>query len=220
MRGIVSYGAYVPFNRLQRAVIGAALEERPGKGERAVASYDEDSATMAVEAARNCLAGASLENVSSLTFATTSPPYQEKLNAATVHAALELPAACRALDVCGSVRAGLGSLAAGADGAAGRGQCLVTMSDIRLGAPGGAAEGFGGDGAVAFLLGDDHLVAEIVASYSSTLGNSQSQNARQSFSKPLYVSYCSPPMRNACVVKRAPQYFSKILRISSRSRKQ
>ena len=28
-----------------------------------------------------------------------------------------------------------------------------------------------------------------------------------------------PPMRKACVVRRAPQYFSKIFRISSRSRK-
>ncbi len=45
MAGIVRYGSYVPYFRLSRAAIGA------GKGERAVASYDEDTVSMAVEAA-------------------------------------------------------------------------------------------------------------------------------------------------------------------------
>ena len=49
MAGIVRYGSYLPFFRLQRAVIGT------GRGERAVASYDEDSVSMAVEAAREAL---------------------------------------------------------------------------------------------------------------------------------------------------------------------
>ena len=52
MAGILSYGAYVPFNRLQRSTIAAALDIPAGKGERSVASYDEDTATMAVEAAQ------------------------------------------------------------------------------------------------------------------------------------------------------------------------
>ena len=54
-RGIVGYGAYVPFHRLKRSAISAALGSGGGKGTRAVASYDEDSTSMAVEAARNLL---------------------------------------------------------------------------------------------------------------------------------------------------------------------
>ena len=55
MPGIRSYGAYVPLFRLSRAEIARAWEARPAPGERAVASYDEDSLTMAVAAARDCL---------------------------------------------------------------------------------------------------------------------------------------------------------------------
>ena len=57
MTGIASYGAYIPYFRLSRAEIGKAWGGGGGKGERAVASYDEDSLTMAVAAARDCLKG-------------------------------------------------------------------------------------------------------------------------------------------------------------------
>ncbi len=50
MSGIVRYGSYIPYFRLQRAALGDG-----GRGERAVASYDEDSVSMAVEAARDAL---------------------------------------------------------------------------------------------------------------------------------------------------------------------
>ncbi len=168
MAGIISYGAYIPFNRLQRATISAALESRPGRGERSVASYDEDTITMAVEAARAARHGREEVPIQSLYFATTEPPYQEKLNSAIVHAALDLPASIRALDVTGSVGAGLGTLFAAAEGVA-AGNRLVMMSDIRLGAPEGSAEQAGGDGAVAFILGTDNIIAEIEATYSETL---------------------------------------------------
>src|SRR5579872_4263346 len=57
------------------------------------------------------------------------------------------------------------------------------------------------------------------SSYSSIFGFTKLTKFFTSCSKPSYASYCNPPMRNACVVSRAPQYFSKIFRISSRSRK-
>ena len=69
MAGIVRYGAYVPFFRLSRSAFGA------GKGERAVASYDEDAVSMAVEAGREALRGA--PEIQGVFFATTSPPYAE-----------------------------------------------------------------------------------------------------------------------------------------------
>ena len=168
MAGIISYGAYVPFNRLQRAEIGKTLGVRAGKGERAIASYDEDAVTMAVEAARPCVAAAGKDAVRSLFFATTSPPYVEKLNAATVHAALALPAAVRAVDLACSVRAGLGALLSAADAAERGSVSLATMADVRIGAPEGAVEQSGGDAAAAFALGKNDTIADVEAVYSET----------------------------------------------------
>src|SRR4051812_34665939 len=138
MTGIVSFGTYVPFHRLSRKTIGQTLGTPGGKGERAVASYDEDSVTMAVEASRDCLRGQDRSGIRSLTFATTDPPYIEKLNAATIHAALDLPANVRALDIACSLRAGVGSMISAYEAASlGSGTALATMGDIRIGAPEG-----------------------------------------------------------------------------------
>jgi len=51
MTGIVSYGSYIPYRRLKRAAIAEVLGVAAGKGERSVASFDEDSVSMAAEAA-------------------------------------------------------------------------------------------------------------------------------------------------------------------------
>ena len=55
--GITGYGAYVPYWRLKRAAVAASLGTGGGKGTRAVASYDEDTTTLGVEAARLALRG-------------------------------------------------------------------------------------------------------------------------------------------------------------------
>jgi hydroxymethylglutaryl-CoA synthase len=169
MAGIVSYGSYVPYRRLKRAAIAQVLGVAASKGERAVASFDEDSASMAVEAARDALKSTPAGNITTLIFATTTPPYGEKLNAAVIGAATRLPAEIRALDMTGSVRAGLTALMQGADAAASsHSQALVAMADARLGAPEGKAEQQNGDGAAAFVLGTENVIAEIEASASLT----------------------------------------------------
>jgi hydroxymethylglutaryl-CoA synthase len=48
MAGIVSYGSYIPYRRLKRAAIAAVLGVPATRGERSVASFDEDSVSMAV----------------------------------------------------------------------------------------------------------------------------------------------------------------------------
>ena len=48
MRGIVGYGAYVPYWRLERKAIAEALGTPAGGGTRAVASYDEDTTSLGV----------------------------------------------------------------------------------------------------------------------------------------------------------------------------
>lgn len=155
MRGIISYGGYVPYHRLERAAIAAAHGGAPGKGTRAVASYDEDTTSMGVEAARQALRPLgpdAADRVEQLWFATTSPSYADKTNATTVHAALRLGRDVPAFDAVGSVRAAAGTLRAAL---AGGGTTLVVGSDARTGLPNSADEREGGDGAAALLIGDD-----------------------------------------------------------------
>jgi hydroxymethylglutaryl-CoA synthase len=169
MVGIVSYGSYVPYRRLKRGAIAQVLGGPADKGERAVASFDEDSVSMAVEATRDALRSAPATSIDALFFATTTPPYADKLNAALVGAAATLAPEMRASDCTGSVRAGLSALLQGVDSVrAGARQALVAIGDARLAAPEAKAERANGDGAVAFVLGSEGVVAEVVASVSFT----------------------------------------------------
>ncbi len=162
MPGIHRYGTYVPYFRLTRAAIGA------GKGERAVASFDEDAVSLAVEAGRDAVRGGVA--VDTLLFATTSPPYAEKLNAATIQAALDLPEQMTAVDLGDSTRMGLGALLLGLDLAQAGRRTLVCAADVVVGAPGGARESQGGDAGVAFVVGGDgDAVAKLVGRASTTL---------------------------------------------------
>ena len=151
MRGILRHGAYVPYRRLDRGEIKAFLGSGGGSGPRSVASYDEDTNTMGVEAARIALAGAPVAPTA-LWFSTTAPAYAEKTNATTVHAALRLDRDVAALDITGAARSGSGALRAALRG---DGPTLVVAADIRTGLPGSADEAAGGDGAAALLIGTD-----------------------------------------------------------------
>src|SRR5689334_19577636 len=169
MIGIVSYGCYVPYRRLKRAAIAQVLGVPAEKGERAVASFDEDSVSMAVEASRDALRLAGGAPIDALLFATTTPPYADKLAAALVGAALRLPAELRATDSTGSVRAGLSSLLQGIDTVrSGARHALVAMADARLAAPEAKAERTNGDGAAAFVVGTENVLAQVVAFTSFT----------------------------------------------------
>lgn len=167
MSGLVGYGAYIPHWRLDAAAIRAVLGSSGAKGTRAVAAFDEDSTTMGVEAARAALAGAPESYVpESLYFVTTSPAYLDKTNAATIHAALGLPAHVAAYDFGGASRSFSGVLDLVQ---AGNRPALVIASDIRTGLPGSQDEASGGDGAACLLLGGaDEALVEVLASASVT----------------------------------------------------
>ena len=167
MRGIVGWGVHLPHRRLDRSQIAAVAGGGGGKGTRTVASYDEDSTTMAVAAARAALRGVD-EPVRGLWLATTSPPYVDKSNATAVHAALRLDRSVPAFDAAGSVRSTVGALFAAI---AGRCGVVVAASDVRVGRPGGPDESAGADAAAAVLLGDDDhapVLAEVVGVGSAT----------------------------------------------------
>src|SRR5947207_2078204 len=163
MQGIIGWGAYLPYRRLDRSSIPAVAGGGGGKGTRTVASYDEDATTLGVEAARLALRGSAGVEPASLWFATVEPPYLDKTNATAVHAALRLGRSTPAYDVVGSTRSTVGALRAGL--AAG-GAALVVAAGLRTGLPGGPDEAAGGDAGAALLVGGDSdgpVLAEVVA---------------------------------------------------------
>ena len=167
-RGILAYGAYLPFQRLDRRSISASLGAGGGKGTRTVASYDEDTTSLGVEAARRALRALppGAPRPTALYFATSDPAYLEKSNAATVHAALGLDGSVVAYDLGGAVRSGVGALRAALERVE---PTLVVLADVRIGLPGGVDESANGDGAVAFVTaGAGPLVAELVAAAGAT----------------------------------------------------
>ena len=165
MPGIVSYGAYIPYWRLSRAAIAATLGSGGGKGSRSVASYDEDSTSLGVEAARIALRSAPADAVvHDLIFCTTAPAYLDKTNATAIHAALALPTSAGAYDAVGAVRSNVMACSL-----AGAGRGLAVLSDVRTGLPGGADEAAGGDAAAALLFGDGPgVLAETIGGGTAT----------------------------------------------------
>jgi len=167
MRGILGWGGYLPFRRLDRSTIRPVAGSGGGVGSRTVAGYDEDSTTMGVAAARHALRHTGTRP-KALWFATTEPAYLDKTNATAVHAALRLDSTVAAYDTLGSVRSAMGALRAGLDGAQ---PALVVAADLRTGLPGGVDEATGGDGAAALLVGsstDGPVLAELLGWVSLT----------------------------------------------------
>jgi 3-hydroxy-3-methylglutaryl CoA synthase/uncharacterized OB-fold protein len=137
-----------------------------GKGSRAVASHDEDTTTLGVEAARLATKSASGVTPDALWFATASPAYLDKTNATALAAALRLPAETAAFDFGGALRSGMGALVAALRGG---GTTLVVSADLRDGLPTSADESAGGDAGAAVLIGDgEGVIAEFVASASTS----------------------------------------------------
>jgi 3-hydroxy-3-methylglutaryl CoA synthase/uncharacterized OB-fold protein len=166
MRGLISVAGYVPHHRLQRGDIRGVLGKGGGKGTRSVASYDEDTTTMGVEAGRLALKGAPDASVDRLWFATSAPAYLDKTNATAVHAALRLDASTMAMDAGGAIRSGVGALRSALES---NGTTLVVSADLRSGRPSSADEVAGGDGAAAALVGEgDDVVAEYLGGASVT----------------------------------------------------
>lgn len=162
--GILAYGGYVPVGRLDRSAIGATLGQHSGRGTRAVASYDEDTTTLAVEAARIALRRTSVAP-EALVLSTVAPTYLDRTNAAVVHAALDLDTSCGAYDFGGASRSATGALSFALSSSI---PTLVVASDVRTGLPGSADESAGGDAGVAFLIGEGAVLAELVGRGSAT----------------------------------------------------
>ncbi|HIP63270.1 MAG TPA: hydroxymethylglutaryl-CoA synthase, partial [Archaeoglobus profundus] len=179
MIGIVSYGTYIPKYRIKVDEIARIWGENPdtiknGLGilQKSVADLDEDTATIAVEAAREALFRAKIKacEIGAVYVGSESHPYAVKPTATIVGEALgigneyfaaDLEFACKAgtsaIQICmGLVKAGMikYGLAIGADTSQSR--------------PGDALEYSASAGGAAYIIGKDDVIAEIEGTYSFT----------------------------------------------------
>lgn len=173
--GIRSFGAYLPRLRLERSAIAAATGWATGtrgsrpKGTRSYCSWDEDSVTMAVEAARDCLVGDDRRGLAHVVLASTTHPFADRSNAGVAATALDLAETVRASDASGNLRAGVGALLQALAGArdASAGDTLVLAADRRIARPASEQEMAYGHGAAALRVGSGaDLAAVFLASAS------------------------------------------------------
>jgi 3-hydroxy-3-methylglutaryl CoA synthase len=179
MTGIVAYGGYIPRLRLQRKAVAAAnawyAPGQGGKGERAMANWDEDSVTMAVEAARDCLPArdpiAGRAHIDAVYFASTTAPFADRQNAGIAAAALSLREDIAAADIAGSQRAGTTALLNALNAVkAGAAVAPLVIAGERRKAKGASSQELQfGDGAAALLLGSENVIATYLGGASVTV---------------------------------------------------
>src|SRR4030095_7006078 len=165
--GLLATTRYLPRLRLDRSeVLAQHRWMAPGlrglaKGRRAMAHWDEDSVTMAVEAARQ-LQRAVPASVGEMTLASTTLPFAERSNAGIVASALGLDSGALLRDVSSSARAALAELAATLRRPQGHGgsATLLLAAERRIARPASAQEMIQGDGAAGALVGPGAAIAQ------------------------------------------------------------
>lgn len=174
--GIQGFGAYIPRLRVSREEIAAAHAwSTPGlrflaTSERSSCGYDEDSVTMAVEAARDCLGTTDRFLIDSVYFGSTTAPFVDRLNAGIVAGALSLSDAVRAQDVAGSLRAGTSALLSALDAAGARGISALALGSERRSAPAATTQEMStGHGAAALVVGPGAGLARLLGATALTV---------------------------------------------------
>jgi len=170
MTGIKSFASYVPLFRLNRSELARAWKGASMGGEKAVANYDEDSLTMAAEAALNCLSALDPADVGALFFATTTPPYAEKSASSILASVLDLKSETLTMDITDSLRGATSALLSTLSGVqqGAPKEALLVAADCRVGLPSSDFEQTFGDAAAAILVGTSDLLATFEGSYTFT----------------------------------------------------
>lgn len=174
MVGIVSYGGYVPYLRLERSIIAKSNSwysmEGFGfaQGERSIANYDEDTITMAVEASIDSIAGIEKSKIDALYFASTTLPFAERDNAGIIKLAIGLGNEVLTANFSSTLRSGTTALRTAIDVVKGGGhrQILVTASENRVSRSSSRMELWYGDAAGSLVVGSENVIAEYLGSYS------------------------------------------------------
>jgi hydroxymethylglutaryl-CoA synthase len=180
MVGIVSYGVYVPKWRIKADEIAQLWghdAESYKQGllveEKSVPSLDEDTTTIAVQAARDALRRApevDPQEIGALYVGSESHPYAVKPTAATVAEAIGATPSLTAADLEFACKAGTAGIQA-CMGLVKAGYVKYGMSigsDTAQSQPGDALEYTAAAGAAAYLIGQDRTLAEIEETYSYT----------------------------------------------------
>lgn len=172
MVGIVSYGFYVPKYRIKIEEIAKVWDKSPEEikkslmiEEKAVASFDEDSLTMAFEASLMALSDFSQkEKIKIVYFGSETPPYAVNPSSTILANFLGIEGNCLALDHQFACKAATGAMISVfgliKSGIANYG--LICGSDKANAKTHDALEYTAGSGAVCFLLGKDELILEIL----------------------------------------------------------
>ncbi|MDQ1262066.1 MAG: hydroxymethylglutaryl-CoA synthase [Euryarchaeota archaeon] len=176
--GIVSYGVYIPRFRIRLDEIarvwgnGDEITEGLRVFEKSVPDLDEDTVTIAVEAARNALQRAKIDpkRIGAIYAGSESHPYAVKPTATIVGQAVCTSASFTAADFEFACKAGTAALQA----------CLGLVSsnlidlglaigaDVSQGAPGDMLEYTAAAGGAAYIIGSRDVAAEIEGTYSFT----------------------------------------------------
>jgi len=177
--GIVSYGAYIPRYRIRVEEIAKVWGANANSiidglmvFEKSVPDLDEDTITIAVEAARHAIirAGINPEKIGAVYTGSESHPYAVKPSSTVVAEAIgatpdltvaDFEFACKAgtaaIQTCmGMVETGMIELG------------MAIGADVSQGAPGDALEYTAAAGGVAYIIGKKDQVANIEATYSYT----------------------------------------------------
>nr|WP_312912506.1 zinc ribbon domain-containing protein [Natronosalvus caseinilyticus] len=156
--GIAGIGAYAPDYRLTAEAVTEAWGQFQGAGisETAVPAGDEDTLTMAYEAAQRALEAAAVdpETVTHLFLGTTTPPYEEEALGPRLASFLGLESSLESRQFTGSTRVGADALRTGLETTTDD-AVLVVASDAPRGAPSDEHEHAGGAGAAALVLTPD-----------------------------------------------------------------
>lgn len=158
--GIVGYGAYVPRYRLPGSEVDRIWKDGQSGSpikEKAVPGPDEDTATMAVEAARNALARAGVNPtaIRAVWVGSESHPYAVKPTSTIVAEAIGAVPATQAADWEFACKAGTEAFQA-AMAFVGSGMAEYALAigmDTAQGRPGDALEYTAGAGGAAYLVG-------------------------------------------------------------------
>ena len=161
---IIGFGQYLPRYRLKTAVIaeqwrqdGKAMVSALGIEEKTVPGKDEDSFTLACEAARQAIEIADIRSseISAVFVGSESHPYAVKPTSSMLAAALELDPFCHCADLEFACKAGTAGMQI-VDSMVRAGQInygLAVGTDTAQGRPGDALEYTAAAGAAAFVIG-------------------------------------------------------------------
>jgi len=138
------------------------------QGERSMCNWDEDTLTMAVAAARDCLKGFDKQTLDGLYLASTTLPFADRQNAGVVAAALNIDNRLITSDFSASQKAGSTALITALESVKSgeRSNILVAAADSRETKAAYFYEMWFGDGAAAFTVGDSNVIAAYRGSYS------------------------------------------------------